>query len=95
MTEPAEAEIVRDDNPLMLPPSTTVMQAARLMHSGDASAVLVTDGDNRGAHLSIRPRLRPCRASAFSAKAQSLARATKKPGRDCLSGFFRRRAWRP
>jgi CBS domain-containing protein len=45
MTEPAESEIVRDDNPLMLPPGTTVMQAARQMHSRDVSAVLVTEGD--------------------------------------------------
>lgn len=45
MTEHAEAEIVRHDNPLMLPPSTTVMQAARHMHSHNVSAVLVTEGD--------------------------------------------------
>jgi CBS domain-containing protein len=43
MTEPAETEIVRDRSPLMLRPSTTVMQAARHMHSRYVSAVLVTD----------------------------------------------------
>jgi CBS domain-containing protein len=48
MTEHAEAEIVRHQNPLMLPPSTTVMQAARHMHTHNVSAVLVTEGD---AHL--------------------------------------------
>jgi CBS domain-containing protein len=45
MAEDAEAEIVRDESPLMLRPSTTVMQAARHMHSRNLSAVLVTDDD--------------------------------------------------
>jgi CBS domain-containing protein len=45
MSDPAEAEIVRHRNPLMLPESTTVMQAARHMHTHHASAVLVTEGD--------------------------------------------------
>ena len=43
MPDDAETEIVRDQNPLMLRPSTTVMQAARHMHSRHVSAVLVTD----------------------------------------------------
>jgi len=45
MSDQAEAQIVRHQNPLMLPPSTTVMQAARHMHTQNASAVLVTEGD--------------------------------------------------
>jgi CBS domain-containing protein len=45
MSERSEAEIVRHQNPLMLPPSTSVMQAARHMHTRHASAVLVTEGD--------------------------------------------------
>ena len=45
MSEQAEAQIVRHQNPLMLPPSTSVMQAARHMHSQNVSAVLVTEGD--------------------------------------------------
>jgi CBS domain-containing protein len=45
MTERAEAEIVRHQNPLMLPPSTSVMLAARQMHTHNVSAVLVTEGD--------------------------------------------------
>ncbi len=43
MSEHAETEIVRDQSPLMLRPNTTVMQAARQMHSRYVSAVLVTD----------------------------------------------------
>jgi len=43
--EHAEAEIVRNQRPLMLPSSTTVMQAARNMVSQNVSAVLVTEGD--------------------------------------------------
>ena len=45
MTEHAEVEIVRHVDPVMLPPSTTVMIAARHMHSRRVSAVLVTEGD--------------------------------------------------
>jgi CBS domain-containing protein len=45
MSEHADAEIVRHQNPLMLPPSTSVMQAARHMHTHNVSAVLVTEGD--------------------------------------------------
>jgi CBS domain-containing protein len=45
VTEPAEAEIVRHADPLMLPPRTSVMQAAKQMHSRNISAVLVTEGD--------------------------------------------------
>jgi CBS domain-containing protein len=41
----AEAEIVRDDNPLMLAPSVTVMQAARQMDSNHVSALLVIEGE--------------------------------------------------
>ena len=47
MSEHAEAQIVRRQNPLMLPPSTNVMQAARHMHTQNVSAVLVTEGDAR------------------------------------------------
>ena len=45
MTEHAEVEIVRDFDPVMLPPSATVMTAARHMHSHHVSAVLVVEGD--------------------------------------------------
>src|SRR5229473_7610526 len=45
MSDHAETQIVRHQNPLMLPPSTSVMQAARQMHSHNVSAVLVTEGD--------------------------------------------------
>jgi CBS domain-containing protein len=44
MSDQAEAQIVRHQNPL-LPPSTSVMQAARHMHTHNVSAVLVTEGD--------------------------------------------------
>jgi signal-transduction protein with cAMP-binding, CBS, and nucleotidyltransferase domain len=47
LAENAEAEIVRNDSPLMLPPSTTVMQAARQMDSWDVSAVLVIEGEDK------------------------------------------------
>ena len=45
MSDPAEAEIVRDQNPLMLPPSTSIMQAAQQMHARHVRAVLVIDDD--------------------------------------------------
>ena len=45
MTEHAEVEIVRQFDPVMLPPSATVMNAARHMRSRNVSAVLVTEGD--------------------------------------------------
>jgi CBS domain-containing protein len=45
MTEHAEVEIVRHFDPVMLPPSVTVMMAARHMHRHHVSAVLVTEGD--------------------------------------------------
>jgi CBS domain-containing protein len=45
MIEHAEVEIVRQFDPVMLPPSTTVMMAARQMRSRNVSAVLVTEGD--------------------------------------------------
>jgi CBS domain-containing protein len=45
MTERAEVEIVREFDPVMLPPDTTVMMAARHMRSRNVSAVLVTEGD--------------------------------------------------
>jgi len=41
----AEAEIVRNMNPPVLPWSTTVFQAARQMDSQNVSAVLVTEGN--------------------------------------------------
>ena len=41
----AEAEIVRNLNPLVLPSYTTVVDAARHMESHHVSAVLVTEGD--------------------------------------------------
>ncbi len=41
----ADAEIVRNPNPLILPSHTTVTQAARNMESHPVSAVLVTEGD--------------------------------------------------
>src|SRR5216684_1514299 len=45
MPEHAEVEIVRHSDPVMLPPSASVMMAARQMHSRYISAVLVTEGD--------------------------------------------------
>jgi CBS domain-containing protein len=45
--EDAEVAIVRNQNPIMLPPSTTVMQAARRMHNENASAVLVLEAEGR------------------------------------------------
>ena len=41
----AEAQIVRNPNPVTLPSSTTVIQAALRMDSRNVSAVLVTEGD--------------------------------------------------
>jgi CBS domain-containing protein len=41
------SDIVRDQKPLMLPPSTTVKQACRSMRERGVGAVLVTDGDRR------------------------------------------------
>ncbi|HEV2333929.1 MAG TPA: CBS domain-containing protein [Stellaceae bacterium] len=48
MTVDAEAQIVRNPNPLMLPPSTSVMEAAQQMHARHVRAVLVVEG---GANL--------------------------------------------
>ncbi|HTW53013.1 MAG TPA: CBS domain-containing protein [Stellaceae bacterium] len=45
MTDHAEMEIDRHFDPVMLPASTTVMMAARHMHSQRVSAVLITEGD--------------------------------------------------
>ena len=45
MTEHAEVEIVRQFDPVMLPPSTSVMMAARHMRNRNVSAVLVIEGD--------------------------------------------------
>ena len=45
MSEHAEAQIVRQQDPLMLPPSTSVMQAARHMHSRHVRAVLVIEDE--------------------------------------------------
>lgn len=47
LAQQAEAEIVRDYNPLTLAPSVTVMQAARHMESRDCSAVVVIEGDGK------------------------------------------------
>jgi CBS domain-containing protein len=45
MSQQAEAQIVRRQDPLMLPPRTSVMEAARHMHARHVRAVLVTEGD--------------------------------------------------
>jgi hypothetical protein len=45
LAKDAEGEIVRNPNPLILPSSATVVQAARQMESQRVSAVLVTAGD--------------------------------------------------
>ena len=45
MSDLAEAQIVRHQNPLTLPPSTSVMEAARHMHARHLRAVLVIEGD--------------------------------------------------
>lgn len=39
------SDLVRDQNPLTLPPSATVMDAARHMREREVGAVLVTEGD--------------------------------------------------
>jgi CBS domain-containing protein len=45
MSDQIEAQIVRHLDPLMLPPSTSVMEAARQMHARHVRAVLVTEGN--------------------------------------------------
>jgi CBS domain-containing protein len=45
MSDQAEAQIVRHQNPLMLPPGTCVMEAARQMHARRVRAVLVIEGN--------------------------------------------------
>src|SRR5712671_4464119 len=45
MSDNAEAQIVRHQDPLMLPPRTSVMEAAQQMHARHVRAVLVTEGD--------------------------------------------------
>ena len=45
MSDQAEAQIVCHQDPLMLPPSTSVMEAARHMHARHVRAVLVIEGD--------------------------------------------------
>jgi CBS domain-containing protein len=45
LAKDAEGEIVRNPNPLILPSSTAVVQAARQMESHRVSAVLVTEDD--------------------------------------------------
>src|SRR6266567_6097814 len=45
MSDQAEAQSVRHQDPLMLPPSTSVMEAARHMHARHVRAVLVIEGD--------------------------------------------------
>ena|SRR5579884_260139 len=46
MTEHAEIEILREFDPVMLPPETTIMAAAKHMRSRNASAVLVIEGED-------------------------------------------------
>jgi CBS domain-containing protein len=41
------SDIVRDQKPLMLPPTATVKEACRCMRDRDVGAVLVTDADRR------------------------------------------------
>jgi CBS domain-containing protein len=45
MSEAAETQIVRHQDPLMLPPSTSIMEAAQQMHARHVRAVLVIEGD--------------------------------------------------
>jgi CBS domain-containing protein len=45
MSDQAEAQIVRHQDPLMLPPGTSVMEAARQMHARRVRAVLVIEGN--------------------------------------------------
>jgi CBS domain-containing protein len=45
MTQYAELDLIRTCRPVCLPPTATVMMAARHMHSRNVSAVLVTDDD--------------------------------------------------
>lgn len=47
MTEHAEVEIVRHFEPVMMPPSATVMMAARHMRSRHVSAVLIVEDKAR------------------------------------------------
>jgi CBS domain-containing protein len=46
LAKDAELEIVRNQDPLMLPWNTTLVKAARLMDSQSVSAVLVTEEDS-------------------------------------------------
>jgi CBS domain-containing protein len=41
------SDLVRDQNPLMLPPSASVMEAARQMRDRRVGAVLVVEGDGK------------------------------------------------
>jgi CBS domain-containing protein len=41
------SDLVRDQNPLTLPPSTSVMEAARHMRERGVGAVLVTEGERK------------------------------------------------
>jgi CBS domain-containing protein len=41
------SDLVRDQNPLTLPPSASVLDAARCMRERNVGAVLVTEGDRR------------------------------------------------
>jgi signal-transduction protein with cAMP-binding, CBS, and nucleotidyltransferase domain len=45
MTERAEVEIVRRYDPVLLPPTASIMMAARHMHAQHVSAVLVAERD--------------------------------------------------
>lgn len=47
MPQRSMAEIVHDQNPLVLPPSTTVQEACRLMRERRVGAVIVADADRR------------------------------------------------
>ena len=41
------ADIVRNQDPVMLPPNATVKEACRVMRDRRVGAVLITDGDRR------------------------------------------------
>lgn len=47
MAQRSMAEIVRDQNPLVMPPSATVQEACRRMRDRRVGAVIVADSDRR------------------------------------------------
>jgi CBS domain-containing protein len=51
------SDIVRNQDPVTLPPSATLREACRFMRDRRAGAVLVTDGDHRllGILLGVMP----------------------------------------